>query len=155
MGLFTTALVFGAGYTLGTPGGREQVTTYLRQARAQARTPQAVRLRERGWDIAADQVRTLTRRADADGADSDIAASPRRGVLRRRRPRPHPAAANPAVTTTGTAPTPQPSAAPTAPAPADLGGTSVEEDSRAVLPRMDSPPPAPPAAAPQPPPARS
>jgi hypothetical protein len=65
MGLFTTALAFGAGYTLGRPDGRAQVTRYVRRARELAAKPEAKHLRERGRAAAGHQVAATVRRIDA------------------------------------------------------------------------------------------
>lgn len=65
MGLFTTAVAFGAGYTFGRPDGRTQLERYLRQARQFADKPEIKRLRERAWDLAGDQLAAVKRRSGA------------------------------------------------------------------------------------------
>jgi hypothetical protein len=62
MGLIRTALVFGAGYTLGRPDARE----YLAQL---GQRPQVKQLRERGWDRAGEAV-AVGRRAVASRRSS-------------------------------------------------------------------------------------
>lgn len=99
MGLFTTALAFGAGYTLGKPGGREQAMIYLQQARdqarEQARNPKADRVLDRGRRLVADQLRAAAQRVDAGGGGGG--APPTTAP---------PQVAGPSTTASGTAPQP-------------------------------------------------
>ena len=71
IGLFTTALAVGVGYTLGRPEGRAQVQKYVSQIRELTSRPKAKRLRERGWDVAGDQVAAVRRRLDRRNRAAD------------------------------------------------------------------------------------
>jgi hypothetical protein len=117
MGLLTTALAFGAGYTLGRPGGRAQVQKYLRQVRELASRPEARHLRERGWDVAGGQVAAVRRRLDA-----------RNRAAAGRAPEGPPAAVTDVALSSFGSVIPGPD-----PASSGFGGTSIEEDSRAAL----------------------
>lgn len=77
MGLFTTAVAFGAGYTFGRPDGRAQLERYLRRARQFADKPEVRRLRERGWNLAGDRLAAVQRRSagQSSGAVADPASS--------------------------------------------------------------------------------
>ncbi len=116
MGLFTSALAFGAGYTLGKPVGREQAMSYLQRARDQARSqasnPRAEQVLDRGRRIVADQLRVVAQRTDA-GRGSPASDAP---------------------ATTSTAP---------GSGRGGFGGTTVAEDSDAVMLGMDAPSPSP------------
>lgn len=170
MGLITAALAFGAGYTLGKPEGREQVRSYLQQAREQARTPEAARLRKRGQEVVADRLRAVTRRADSGRTVDDTLPaersrprSPGRGW---RRPRPTPGVVDPAgvpaststsdaVGTATAVPAATPTTAPAENDAAGFGGSTVAEDSHAAILGLDSPSPTARPGAPLPPPADS
>jgi hypothetical protein len=71
MRLISNAVVLGLGYALGRPDGRHHLGRLRRQAAQLTRHPEVKKLRERGWDVAGEQLlaaRNLTtrrsRRAD-------------------------------------------------------------------------------------------
>ena len=63
MGLFTKALIFGAGYALGHPQGRRQLVQAREQASRLAQNPRVVRAREHAWDVAGDQALAVKNRS--------------------------------------------------------------------------------------------
>jgi hypothetical protein len=134
MKLITTGLVFGLGYLLGRPDGRRQLAQLRRQISDLARNPEVKRLQERGRNVAGERTlaaknRLAQKLGKNDGAAEGEAVDERsdplggRGTRKprfRRRPRPYPDA----ETTTA------------------LSGTTVAEDSHAVITGIPAPPPA-------------
>jgi hypothetical protein len=125
-------LVFGLGYLLGRPDGRRQLAQLRQQMTDLARNPEVKRLQERGWNAAGERMlaakNVLAQKLDKnDGAAEGEAADEKtdspggRGTGKsrfRRRPRPYPDA-------------------PTATA---FSGTTVAEDSQAVITGIPTPP---------------
>ena len=132
MKLITSGFVFGLGYLLGRPDGRRQLVKLRQQLTDIARKPEVKQLQERGWNAAGDRaiaakniLEQKLRKNDGavDGAPVDGKADSRgeRGTRKprfRRRPRPYPDA-------------------PTATA---FSGTTVAEDSHAVITGIPTPP---------------
>jgi hypothetical protein len=132
MKLITTGLVFGLGYLLGRPDGRRQLVQLRQQMTDLARNPEVKRLQERSWNAAGE--RTLAAKkileqklrkndgaAEGDAIGENADSPGERGTHKprfRRRPRPYPDAA----TTTA------------------FTGTTVAEDSHAVITGIPTPP---------------
>ena len=55
MGLFAKALIFGAGYALGHPQGRQQLVQLRQQASQLAQDPRVTRAKEQARNVAGDQ----------------------------------------------------------------------------------------------------
>jgi hypothetical protein len=165
MGLISHAIAVGIGYHFAQPTGRRQLTRLRRWVTDLARTPQVEQLREQAWErvgerAVAPRAGVANRLANIRPAsastptvdDSDPATHGRRdrGLRGRgwRRARPYPAA--PAGPDTDTA-TPDPGSARSTGVTGASGfsGTTVAEDSHAVITGT----PAPPLAARTPPPA--
>lgn len=73
MGLISHAVALGLGYTLGGPDGRRRLGRLGRHAGALIR-PEVAKLRERGWDIAGEQVLAARSLATRRSRRADLAA---------------------------------------------------------------------------------
>lgn len=147
MGILRYAVAAGIGYYAGQPEGRRQLTKLRQQAAELVRSPEAKRVRERGWDmvgegvLAARNAAARTRSKEKSGGaagDAGTAGAERsgsgllRGRIRFRRAGAGSAAtADPATGEVGT----------TAPeSPAGFDGTTVAEDSKAAVLGISPPP---------------
>jgi hypothetical protein len=138
MGLVSHGLALGLGYMLGRPEGRERLAQVGRQAADLRHRPEVVRLQERGKGLVVEQAQVVKQKVRARGKDADDASGaddagttatpggvssapvrPRRLRTPSWRPRGFRRTAH-FPPSEGTAP------------PAALGGTTVEEDSKAA-----------------------
>jgi len=136
MGLASHGLALGLGYLLGRPEGRERLAQVGRQAADLRHRPEVVRLQERGKGLVVEQAQLVRQKVraksadDAGGGADDVGATadgvssaparPRRLRTPSWRPPGFRRAAH-FPPSEGTAP------------PAALGGTTVEEDSKAAV----------------------
>ena len=122
MGLIKYGVVFGAGYALGRPDGRRRLMQLRGQVAELARHPTAKRLQERAWDLAGDQALAAKNLLDKRSrSTSDTGTEPS-----------DPQPDGPGSTSGSAAPTQAPVE------PTGFSGTTVAEDSEAVI--MGRPP---------------
>lgn len=138
MGLVTHAIAFGLGYALATPEGRARLTGLRDQGAELARRPEVKQVRERAWDAVGEvgltaRNRLAARRAGSSGGGTGTGDSP--------------AAAAPAPV--AVVPTPGAGAVDTSVddtvvgevGPENIAGTTVAEDTRAVVLGLPEPDP--------------
>jgi hypothetical protein len=141
MGMIGYGIAAAIGYYAGQPEGRRQLRTLRRQAAELARSPEARRLREHGWDLVGDgalATRSLAGkvrpRSNARDGDENVDATRRGPVLRGRswrRSRPDSAAtADPVAGTTPAG----------ADGPAGFSATTPTEDAQSATPGMSARP---------------
>lgn len=136
MGLLSHGLAFALGYAVAQPEGRARLAQAGRQAADLAQRPEVVRLREQGRRLAVDQAQSVKQKVvsgskggtegDTEGAaasDDRAAAGKGRGRLRAPQWRPR----FPRSRTAHFPPSQNPDP------PSALGGTTVMEDSEAVV----------------------
>jgi hypothetical protein len=140
MGLVTHAIAFGLGYALATPEGRARLTGLRDQGAELARRPEVKQVRERAWDAVGEagltarnrlaapprQARPAPRRPAPRPRPVPAPATARRPPLRRRSPscrRPERGAADTSVDDTVVGEV----------GPENIAGTTVAEDTRAVV----------------------
>lgn len=131
MSLFTHAVAFGIGMALGRPEGRRRFERLQGKGIEVLRSPQAQQVADRGRQLAGDGAQQIKRRLDA--------RKERRSDPGQQQPSDSTAGdGTPGGTTTAAG-----TAAPTADAgatPRPVGGTTVAEDSQAVVTGIPAPP---------------
>jgi hypothetical protein len=76
MKLLSYGLAVGLGYLLGRPDGRERLAQVGRQAAGLAQRPEVVKLRERGKDVATEQVQAVKQKVVARSKSTDGSGGP-------------------------------------------------------------------------------
>lgn len=135
MGLVSHGLAVGIGYLLGQPAGREKLRQVGQQAADLSRRPEVARLREQGKSVATEKVdavkqkvAAVTSAKETDGTGTTPAGTAEPGDRPRRR-----LALPTERLRRGRSRTAHFPPSPGTPPPASLGGTTVVEDSEAVV----------------------
>jgi hypothetical protein len=153
MGLTTHAIAFGLGYALATPEGRARLVGLRDQGAELAKRPEVKQVRERAWDAVGDaglaaRNKINARRTGSTGSGSSGATSTGTALTGGTGTGDSPATAAPAPV--AVVPTPGAGAADTSVddtvlgevGPERLAGTTVAEDTRAVVLGLPEPDPA-------------
>jgi len=147
MGLVTHAIAFGLGYALATPEGRARLTGLRDQGAELARRPEVKQVRERAWDVVGEAGLTARNRLAARRAGSSGAGSSGDTSTGGTGTGDSPATAAPAPV--AVVPTPGAGGADTSVddtvvgevGPENIAGTTVAEDTRAVVLGLPEPDP--------------
>jgi hypothetical protein len=149
MGLVTHAIAFGLGYALATPEGRARLSGLRDQGAELAQRPEVKQVREKAWDAVGDaglaaRNRLTARRAGSTGSGSagstgSAGAAPAGGTPSTTTPAP--VAVVPTPGAGGTADTSVDDTVLGEVGPERIAGTTVAEDTRAVVLGLPDPDP--------------